>query len=288
MLQKGAALIIAGELFLNVLLAAGILFLTASGLFIVFRLMGIVNLAHGEFIMLGAYTAYFVGYFNMSPWISCIAAPIITAIVGLFIERLLMRRLYGKIMESILATWGLSMLLQQLVITAFGSMPRYVSSPVNQAVSAFGITYPLYEVLIIAFAVVLLVTLLWLDRKTQLGAVVRAVIESPETAAAATGINVNRVYQLSFVVGSMLAGFAGAVIAPIVTVTPVMGLDYVIRAFLAVLVGGAAAIPSVALGASVLGGSESIASFLWNPVIGYVVVILISVTLMRLRQSQAR
>ena len=238
--------------------------------------------------MLGAYTAYFIGVFNLSPWLSYIAAPIVTAIVGLGIERVLMRRLYGKIMESILATWGLSMLLQQLVITAFGSMPRYVSSPVNQVVSAFGITYPLYEVLIIVFAIVLLLALLWLDRKTQLGAVVRAVIESPETAAAATGINVNRVYQLTYVVGSMLAGIAGAVIAPLVTVTPVMGLDYVIRAFLAVLVGGAAAIPSVALGASVLGGSESIASFVWNPVLGYVVVILISVTLMRLRQSQMR
>ncbi len=269
---------------LNIISAWSILFLLALGLKIVFGLMGIVNLAHGHFIMLGAYAAYFTMELGLSIWLTLIFPPLFLAVVGLITERLLIRPLYGKIMESILATWGLGIVLTQIVEMIFGKGFKSMSVPIESTVSVLGVNYSLYRLLIIAFAVFMVIFLIFIERKTNLGVTVRAVIANP-TLASTLGININRVYQVTFVVGSVLAGIAGVIIAPLVSVFPNMGLGLIINAFLAVLVSGPGAIMGLVGSAALLGGSESLVSYWLNPVWGSIIVILIAMITMRLQKE---
>lgn len=268
---------------LNIINSASILFILALGLFIIYGLMGVVNLAHGEFIMLGAFVAVVIGNLGWSPWLAFLFAPIILGVFSVVVERFLIRHLYGKIMESILATWGLAILIRQLVEWFFGKGYQPVSSPINSTISILGTPYPMYRFIIIIIAVLLVVALIFIERKTNLGTTVRAVIENASLASS-LGININKVYRSTFVVGGAVAGFAGALIAPLVTVYPNMGLGYVINAFLAVLVGGVGSI-GLAGSASLLGGIESSISFLFDPIFGSISVVVVALIVMRLKQK---
>ncbi|MGG1663346.1 branched-chain amino acid ABC transporter permease [Brevibacillus sp. NRS-1366] len=270
---------------LNVISSISILFIIAVGLYIIFGLMGVVNLAHGEFIMLGAYASFITVHLGMSPWLAFLLAPLLVGVVGFLTEKLLIRHLYGKIMESILATWGLAIIIRQVVEWVFGKGFKPITPPVDTSITILGAHYPLYRLIIICIAVLLAISLLIIEKKTNLGVIVKAVIANPSLAAA-LGVNVNKVYRMTFVVGAALAGFAGAIIAPIVSVYPLMGLSYVINAFLAVLVSGVGALTGLAGSASLLGGSESLLSFWLDPTWGSICVVLLSVLVIRLRESK--
>ena len=269
---------------LNVINSAAILFLITAGLFIIYGLMGIVNLAHGEFIMLGAFVAVVVGQSNLNPWLAIIIAPVILAILCFFIEKILIRHLYGKIMESILATWGLGILIRQITEWYFGKGYQPVNAPMTITVDFFGITYPLYRLLIIALAIIIVIALIVIERKTSLGTTVRAVIAN-ESLASTLGININKVYTVTFVVGGAFAGLAGAIIAPLVTVYPSMGLNYIITSFLAVLVGG---VGSVGLAGStgLFGTLDSTLSFSFDPILGSISIVILSIFIMRYKKVQ--
>lgn len=265
---------------LNVLNSISIFFITALGLAVVFGLMGVVNLAHGEFIMLGAYTVFIFSSLNLSPWVGILLAPIIVGIFGLFVERLLIRKLYGRIMQSILATFGLSIVISQMMELIFGKGFKNIPEIMPQSVSIWGTNYPVYRLLIMFIAILLFFLLFYIHRKTNLGVTVRAVIENPDLASA-LGVNVNRFYQGTFVVGSALAGLAGALLAPLVVVHALMGLDYIINTFLTVLVGGTGSLIGLAGSASLLGGSASIISYWSDAVWGSIVVIVLSILFMK-------
>lgn len=268
---------------LNIISSLSILFLTALGLFIIYGLMNTINLAHGEFIMLGAFTGFVITQMGLSPWLSFIVAPIVVGIISIFIEKILMRHIYGKVMESILATWGLSIILIQVIELIFGKGYKASVAPINTTISIIGVNYPMYRILIMVLALLLGVGLFLLERKTSLGVTVRAVINNP-TLASSLGVNINKVYQLTFIFGAALAGFAGSIIAPLVSVYPGMGFNYVINGFLSVLVGGTG-IFGLFGSSSLLGGSESLISFLFNPILGGVAVVMIAVLFMRLRPN---
>lgn len=269
---------------LNIVTSIAIFFVIAVGLAIIFGLMNVVNLAHGEFVMLGAYAAFLTTQLGLNPWFSFLIAPVIVGIFGLFIEKILIRHLYGKIMESILATWGLGIILRQLMEQLFGKDYKIVPYPVDQTVSFLGADYSLYRLLLVPFAFVLVIALWYLERKTNVGITVRAVIQNPNLSSA-LGININRVYSFSFVVGSALAGLAGAMIAPLISVHPGLGINYVMNGFLTVLVGGLGSLFGLVGSASLLGGSESLFSYLLDPVWGSIAVILITLVFMRFKKS---
>jgi branched-chain amino acid transport system permease protein/urea transport system permease protein len=266
---------------LNVVVTVLLLLITASGLAVIFGLMGVINFAHGEFVMIGAFVTYFtVHWANF--WIALLLAPLVVAAIGLLVERSLIRRLYSRPLETILATWGLSIVIRELARLWFGPQFRSIPAPISGSVQLFGTTYPTYRLVVIGMICLLFVMLLAVFRYTQLGLVTRAVIENPELAAS-RGVNVHRTYQVTFAFGAALAGLAGAIVAPLVAIYPEMGSSFIINPFLAVIVAGAGSFGGVAVAAGIFGVSQSLAVRFISPVTGSVVILLLAITLLRIR-----
>jgi branched-chain amino acid transport system permease protein/urea transport system permease protein len=266
---------------LNAVYAICILVLVASGLAILFGLMRVINFAHGEFMMLGAFIAFWLAQFGAFLWAFAIA-PLGVGIGSLAVEAGLIRRFYGRPLETILATWGLSIVIREAMKIAVGPQFRTVDDPLPIALSVLGTTYPAYRLAIIAAAALLLGILVWVMTGTRFGVVTRAVIENPELAAS-LGINVRRTYRIGFAVGSALAGLAGAMIAPFVPIHPEMGPTFVVNGFLTALVGGPASIAGLGLSAAALGASQTLVAQFWSQTAGSLAIVLVAVILMRLR-----
>ena len=173
---------------LNVLSAISLLFIAAIGLAVIFGVMGVVNLAHGEFIMMGAYASYLVTKMGYPVALAFIAAPVAVGLFALLLEPIFFRHIYGKVMESILATWGLSIALRQVFLLAFGSGYKSVPYPTDAAVNLLGTTFSLYRMLIMALAVLVWAGIMLVEHLTNLGAVARAVMNNAPLASA-LGVN---------------------------------------------------------------------------------------------------
>lgn len=266
---------------LNVVTAVLLLLLTASGLAVIFGLMGVINFAHGEFVMIGAFVTYFtVHWANF--WLALLLAPLVVAVIGLLVERTLVRRLYSRPLETILATWGLSIVIREVARLWFGPQFRSIPAPVAGSVQLFGATYPTYRLVVLGMIVLIFALLVAGFRYTQLGLITRAVIENPDLAAS-RGVNVRHTYQVTFAVGAALAGLAGAIIAPLVSIYPEMGSSFIINPFMAVIVAGAGSFGGVAAAATIFGVSQSLAVRFVSPVTGSIVVLLLAITLLRIR-----
>lgn len=271
---------------LNAVSAVSILFVTTVGLALIFGVMGIVNLAHGEFLMIGAYVGFWCASQGLSPWISLLLAPVVLALLAIAIEPILIRFLYGKTMESILATWGLGIVLRQLVEIVFGKAHHQVPYPTNAGILLEDVQYPYYRIVIMAVAVLLAAALFWVTRKTNLGVITRAVMNNPSLASG-LGINVNRVYKGAFALGSAITGLGGALVAPLVSAYPSMGLSFVADSFLAILAGGTGSLIGLVGSSSLLSTIDSVASYLVDPVFGSILFILVAVAVMTLKKSRA-
>ena len=247
--------------------------------------MGVVNLAHGEFLMIGAYVSVVVASLGLSPWLSFLLAPLTLALLALTIEPILIRYLYGKTMESILATWGLGIVLRQLIELIFGKAHYQVPYPTNAGILLQGVQYSYHRIMIMGVAVLLAAAFFWVQRKTNLGVITRAVINNPSLAAS-LGVNVNRVYKGTFALGSALTGLGGALVAPLVSAYPSMGLGYVADSFLAILAGGTGSLIGLIGSSSVLGATDSVISYLVDPVFGSIVFVIVAVVVMTLRKAE--
>jgi urea transport system permease protein len=225
-----------------------VLLLAAIGLAITFGVMGVINMAHGEMVMLGAYTTFVVqniirtsapGLFDYSLFIALPAAFLVTALVGIAIERGIIRWLYGRPLETLLATWGLSLILQQAVRTIFGPTNKEVGNPswMSGAFELGGITITYNRMWIIVFTLAVFVALLGLLRFTRLGLEMRAVTQNRQMAAS-MGIRTARIDALTFGLGSGIAGIAGVALSQIDNVSPNLGQGYIIDSFLVVVFGG--------------------------------------------------
>ena len=222
-----------------------VLLLAAIGLAITFGVMGVINMAHGELIMLGAYTTYVVQQLlpNSHEWSLLIALPaafLVSAVVGILIERFVIRFLYGRPLETLLATFGVSLILQQAVRVIFSPLNRTVITPdwmsgALQINPVFSLTYN--RLYIIFFALAVFLGLLTLLKKTRLGLQVRAVSQN-RTTARALGIRSERVNALTFGLGSGIAGIAGVALAQLTNVGPNLGQSYIIDSFMVVVFGG--------------------------------------------------
>ena len=246
---------------LSSLSSASILLIATVGLAVVFGLMGVINLAHGEFLMIGAYTALTATKWGIPYVLSIPIAVAVTMAIGATVEMLIIRRLYGRLFDTMLATWGLSIAFYQLAVLIFGTVTPGIGMPhYSFKIGAYSLAgYPL---LMIGVAALMGLFVYVLMTQTVYGMKARAAIQVPEMAQA-IGIESSRVNTLTFSIGCGLAGFAGAVLLPIVPATPSMGFAFVIKAFLTVVVAGPVTLTGSVLAAIGLGGGASItASFL--------------------------
>jgi urea transport system permease protein len=264
---------------------ASILLLIALGLSIIYGTMGVINLAHGEFVMLGAYSAWALQtYAGMGLLPSLVFIFLIVAALGWVVERGVIRHLYRRPLDTILATWGIGVMLQQLVRLAAGGELRYVQMPdsLAHAVPIFGEETSAYRIFIF-FGVAALFAITWfLIYRTNWGMRLRAVVQDP-TIASCFGINADRVYALTFAYGAGLAGLAGALVAPLKSVSPEMGTTYVVDAFMVVVLGGVQTLFGAVASAALLGEATGVIAFVQNDTIAKATVLLAIVVLIRFR-----
>ena len=266
---------------IEVLSAIASLILISIGLAIIFGMMRVINLAHGEFLMLGGYAAITATKAGVNIWISMlVVAPLVVAIIGVIVERCVVRFLYGRMIDTMLATWGLSLLLIGLVTTIFGNVTAGISSPLGSfSVGSYKVS--LYTLFLILVATVVSLGIYLLLKRTRFGLVARGTMQNANMAAA-LGLSPPRIYSITFGIGAALAGLAGGVLAPITGVVPTIGVAYIAKAFITVI-GGGAAILSGTLSASALFGTiNQLASFASTPVIGEVALFIAAIVLVRL------
>jgi len=246
--------------------SAAVLLIATLGLAVVFGLMGVINLAHGEFLMLGAYAALLSTRSGLPFWAAIIVAVIATAAFGAVVEVLLIRRLYSRILDTMLATWGLSLVLYQTAVVVFGAVtPGLGFSFPSATIGAYGISA--YLLALIVMAALLTTALYMLLTRTSYGVLARAAVQDPQMAAA-IGIDAARINTATFALGCGLAGFAGAVLLPVMPATPGMGFAFVVKAFLGVVVAGPLALSGTVMATGALGVLSNITASVWSTVFG--------------------
>ena len=272
---------LAAVLALEVLFAIASLALISAGLAVIFGMMRVVNLAHGEFLMLGGYAAIIATNSGINIWISMlIVAPLVVAAIGIVVERLLIRFLYGRMVDTMLATWGLSLFFIGLVTTIFGNTTRGISSPLGGA--AIGdYKIGLYKLFIVGVTVVLMVAVYLVLRRTKLGLIARGTMQNANMASA-LGISPDKVYAITFAIGAGLSGLAGALLAPLTGIVPTIGIAYIAKAFITVIGGGAAILTGTISASTLFGTINQLVTFQSSPVFGEVALLIAAVILLRL------
>ena len=257
------------------------LLLVALGLVVIFGLMNVINMAHGEFFLLGAYTVIAVTQAGGSFWLAMLLAPLVLAVVGLAVEELVIRHVYHRFIDTILATWGLSLAIKQAVIVLFGPTSQSVANPMPAQVDILGVTYPSYRIFIIVVTVVVASATFLFFYCSRTGLMVRAVIAN-RAMASSLGIDTRLMDRATFAFGAALAGFAGAVMAPIMSVDPQMGVGFLIPAFLSILIGGTGSLLGALLGASAIASANTVIASLWTQVAAQIAVLSLAIVVIRI------
>ena len=263
---------------LSSLSSASILLIATIGLAVVFGLMGVINLAHGEFLMIGAYSALTATQMGVPYILSIPIAVAVTMAIGALVEIVVINRLYGRIFDTMLATWGISIAFYQLAVLIFGTVTPGIGMP-QYSIKIGDYSIAGYPLLMIGVAILMVAFVYLLMTRTVYGMKARASIQEPDMARA-IGIEAARINTLTFSIGCGLAGFAGAVLLPIVPATPSMGFAFVIKAFLTVVVAGPVALTGSALTAIGLGGGASITASFMTSVAGDVFFFLVTAALL--------
>jgi len=256
--------------------------LISLGLAIIFGMMRVINLAHGEFLMLGGYTVVVATNAGINIWISMlILAPLIVGVIGVVVERLLIRWLYGRMVDTLLATWGLSLLLVGIVTSLFGASTGTTVSPPLGVLRIGEYSASGYEFFLIIVTILLLFGV-WLTlRFTKLGLLARGTMQNAEMASA-LGVSTSNIYMITFGLGAAVSGLAGGLLAPITGVLPTIGASYIAKAFITVISGGAAILAGTTAGSILLGGINGIFSFIAGSTFGEIALLLAAIILLRL------
>lgn len=270
-----------GNLILDIVTTAAILFITSSGLLIIFGVMKIINFAHAAFITIGGFAALVAHNVGLPPFIAPIFALVVGGVLGALAEAVIVRRLYDRPLDAILATWGLGLILTQVITLGFGRGVQFLPSAVSGTVSFLGADYSLYRIVLVGVAFLIALAFTALLTRTRLGLSTRAVIMN-EALAQGLGINSARVRLITFGVGCGLAAAAGALITPLTSLDPAMGLPFLIGAFMLVMVSGGS-LPALALACLVLGGLQVIVSTYVGSVIGGLTIAVCAAVALRLR-----
>jgi urea transport system permease protein len=270
-----------------------VLLLAAIGLAITFGVMGVINMAHGEMVMIGAYVTFVVqelirahnpALFDYSLLFAVPLAFLVSGFIGILIERGVIRFLYGRPLETLLATWGISLILQQAVRTMFGPTNREVGNPswMSGAFEIGQITITYNRLWIIVFTLAVFVGLLALLRFTRIGLEMRAVTQN-RPMAAAMGIRTSRVDALTFGLGSGIAGIAGVALSQIDNVSPNLGQSYIIDSFLVVVFGGVGNLWGTLVGAFTLGIANKFLEPFAGAVLGKIAILVLIILFIQKR-----
>lgn len=264
---------------------ASILLLVALGLSIIYGTTGVINMAHGEFVMLGAYSAWALqAYVGLGLIESLVIIFLLMAAFGWVIERVVIRHLYARPLDTILATWGIGVMAQQAVRLIVGGELRYVEMPqfLASSVSILGVETSAYRLFILLLAIGLFALTWYIMHRTNIGMKLRAITQS-RTIASSFGINSQRIYGLTFAYGAGLAGLAGALVSPLKSVSPEMGTTYVVDAFMVVVLGGVESLVGTIASSGILGELTGFLAFWSNDTIAKTLVLLAIVILIRFR-----
>lgn len=277
---------ILNQLFAGVSMAS-ILLMVALGLAIIYGAMGVINLAHGEFVMLGAYVTWAIQtYLGIGLLMALPVVFMVIAMVGWLIERTVVQRLYKRPLDTILATWGIGIVLQQLVRMGIGPESRFIAGPsfLEGNLTVGNVVMSNYRIFVVMFSIGVLVGTFLLLTRTEFGKKLRAVIQNREISEC-YGIRAEKIYALTFAYGAGLAGVAGALIAPLVSTTPSMGTYLVVDAFLVVIVGGVGSIMGTAIAAGAVGEATAFFALLSNDTLGRIAVLIAIIFFIRFRPN---
>jgi urea transport system permease protein len=255
------------------------LLLSAIGLAVIFGMMGVINLAHGEFMMLGAYITTIAATNGVPLAIAILVAALGVAVFGAVVEVLVVRRLYGRLLDTVAATWAVGLILSQGMLILTGPSMQGVSSPFG-SFSVGATSYSWYRVVLGVVSVLLLAALYLLFMKTQFGLRARATIQNPSIARA-LGVNTAGMYTLTFALGSGLAGLAGGLFAPTTTIVPFFGTNYIVEAFVTVIVGGSNALVGTPIAAALLGAINAFLGTNFGLYIGRVGMLVTTIIIIR-------
>lgn len=262
-----------------------ILLLVALGLAIIYGTTGVINLAHGEFVMLGAYTAWALQtHAGLGLLESLVLIFFIVALLGWIVERVVIRHLYRRPLDTILATWGIGVMAQQAIRLTVGGELKYVEMPqaLGHAVPILGVETSLFRVFILVLAIALFGLTWYLMYRTDIGMKLRAITQNKEIASS-FGVNTNRIFSLTFAYGAGLAGLAGALVSPLKSVSPEMGTTYVVDAFMVVVLGGVESLIGTVVSAAIIGEMTGFIAFYKNDTFAKAMVLLAIIVIIRFR-----
>ncbi len=263
----------------QVVFSLSIFVLISLGLSIIFGMMRVINLAQGEFIMLGAYMCLVFTRLGIGFWPSACLSALVVGAFGIIVERTLIRFLYGRLMDTLLATWGLSLFMVGMVTTVFGPQEAGVDAQLGKIqLGEYSIAE--YNLAVIGISFLLLGGIYALLTYTRFGVVVRGTMQNPAMAEA-LGVNSRFIYMTTFGLGSALTGLAGALLSPIVGNQPTMGILYVAKAFITVISGGALPLTGTLYASGIFGATDGIVSYLSTQVVGEICVLLAAMVLLR-------
>lgn len=264
---------------------ASILLIIALGLAIIYGTMGVINLAHGEFVMLGAYSTWALQtYAGLGLVTSLPLVFLAVAAAGWIIEKVIVQRLYARPLDTILATWGIGIILQQAIRMIVGAESQFVRAPqwLSGNVEIGSLVMSNYRLFVIVFSLFILTSTWLLMTRTEFGMKLRAVIEN-RSISECYGIEAKKVYSVTFAYGAGLAGIAGALITPLFSTIPTMGTRLVVDAFLVVIVGGLGSLVGTATAALLIGEVTALFSIVINDTLGRIAVLAVIVLLIRFR-----
>ena len=263
-----------------VIFSISLMLLISLGLAVIFGMMKVINLAHGEFMMVGGYTCVLAVNAGAPLWLGVLAGGLFTGVLGVIVERLVIRFLYGRIIDTLLATWGLSLLFVGAATTLFGASGMGISTSFTN-VNIGGMNVSSYNLVLCVFSLLLLALTWWLAVRTKAGLIVRGTMQASEMAAC-LGVDRARVYMATFGFGACLAGLAGAALAPITGVSPSMGGFFVAKAFITVIVGGHLPLIGATAASSIFGAIDGVVSYIYSSVMGEVTMLIAAVLLLRM------
>ncbi|MBU9165867.1 branched-chain amino acid ABC transporter permease [Burkholderia gladioli] len=264
---------------LDVLTTAALLFIVTAGLMVIFGVMKIVNFAHGALLTMGAYASFIVTQLKLDPWFGVPLSLAVGVTVGMLVEAAIVRPLYKRPLDAILATWGLGIVIGQLIVMGFGREVQFVEAPVNGALSVVGTAYSAYRLLLVPIAIVLCAALSALLNGTRFGVKTRAVIMN-EDLARGLGIHSGRIRFITFSLGAALGSLAGMLITPLSSVDPNMGLPYLVNAFMLVMVSGYSML-GLLLTCLVFGACQVLVSTFVSPVLGGLTIAVLAALTLR-------
>ncbi|MBM3337012.1 MAG: branched-chain amino acid ABC transporter permease [Betaproteobacteria bacterium] len=266
----------------DILAFTSVFVIIVLGLGVIASMMGIFNFAHGEFILLGAYSVFFLDRAGVPPWLGMIYAPIFVGIVGLVLERFAVRRFYTTPVAAMLGTYAIGLVIREAVRTALGGQFYNVVAPLDGPIMLGDLSISKWRTVVIVITLLMLLSCWLLFKKTDFGLRVRAALENPMLARA-SGIAVSRVYSATFAFGAAMAGLAGALMVPLYPLNADMGVTFLIKAFLAVMLGGVGGLQGSVAGSALVGSTSAAFPWIIKPVVADVMVFVLAIVVVKFR-----